>query len=175
MTATALAAVGSNANESGTLIISGTAVASTSGTSIDFTGIPSYAKRITVMFDSVSLSGTDNILVQIGDSGGVETTGYVSSSAYAISGGASVGTSSTSGFSIIVGSSGNGVTGTMQLVNITGNTWVSSCSLTYFTGTAAAIGGAGSKTLSPGPLDRVSITRTGTNTFDSGTINILYE
>jgi hypothetical protein len=154
---------------------SGTAITLTNQTSIDFTSIPATAKRITVMFDSVSLSGTDGILVQIGDSGGVETTGYVSSSAYAISGGASVGTSSTSGFNIVVGSSGNGVTGTMQIVNITGNTWVSSCSLTFFTGTAAAIGGAGSKTLSPGPLDRVSITRTGTNTFDAGTVNILVE
>jgi len=58
-------------------IVSGTA-ATVSGTSVDFTGIPSWVKRITVMFIGVSTSGTSNILVQLGDSGGVETTGYVS-------------------------------------------------------------------------------------------------
>lgn len=152
-----------------------TAVASTSGTSIDFTNIPSWVKRITVMFDSVSLSGTDNILVQIGPSGAVETTGYVSASAYAISGGASGGASSTAGFVIIVASSGNANVGTMQLVNITGNTWIASCSGSYTIGTASGVSGGGVKTLSSGPLARLSVTRTGTNTFDAGSINILYE
>jgi hypothetical protein len=57
-------------------ITSGTAV-SASGTSVDFTGIPSTAKRITVMFSGVSTNGTSIIQVQLGDSGGVETTGYV--------------------------------------------------------------------------------------------------
>ena len=156
-------------------IVSGTAQASTSGTSIDFTNIPSWVKRITVMFDSVSLSGTDNILVQIGPSGAVETTGYVSASAYAISGGASGGASSTAGFVIIVASSGNANVGTMQLVNITGNTWIASCSGSYTVGTASGVSGGGVKTLSSGPLARLSVTRTGTNTFDAGTINILYE
>jgi len=55
-------------------ITSGTAVASTSGTSIDFTGIPSWVKRITVMFDVVSTNGSAIILIQLGDSGGIETT-----------------------------------------------------------------------------------------------------
>jgi len=156
-------------------IVRGTAVASTSGTSIDFTSIPSWVRRITVVFDSVSLSGTDNILVQIGPSGAVETTGYVSASAYAISGAASGGASSTAGFIVILASSGNAHVGTMQLVNITGNTWIASCSGSYTTGTASGVSGGGTKTLASGPLARLSITRTGTNTFDAGTINIIYE
>ena len=57
-------------------IVRGTAVASTSGTSIDFTGIPAWVERITVMFSGVSGSGTSNFLLQIGDAGGIENTGY---------------------------------------------------------------------------------------------------
>jgi len=58
-------------------LVSGTAVTA-SGTSVDFTGIPSWVKRVTVMFSGVSLSGTSSYLVQLGDSGGVENTGYLS-------------------------------------------------------------------------------------------------
>ncbi len=62
------------------VITRGTAVATTSGTSVDFTSIPSTVKRITVMFDAVSNSGGDEYIIQIGDAGGVETTAYVSQS-----------------------------------------------------------------------------------------------
>lgn len=57
-------------------LTSGTAVATTSGTSIDFTGIPSWAKKITVMFSAVSTNGTSPIQVQIG-AGSVSNSGYV--------------------------------------------------------------------------------------------------
>jgi hypothetical protein len=58
-------------------LVSGTSVASTSGTSIDFTGLPSWVKRITVMLDGVGTNGTSSPILQIGDSGGIENTGYV--------------------------------------------------------------------------------------------------
>ena len=83
LTVSAPAIAGSNTQTlvavTGTLapIVSGTAVASTSGTSIDFTSIPSWVKRITVMFSGVSVSGTSNMQIQLGDSGGVENTGYL--------------------------------------------------------------------------------------------------
>ena len=81
-------------------IVSGTSVASTSGTSIDFTSIPSWVKRITVMFDGVSTNGTSNLQVQIGDSGGIENTGYTAAaSGVANSGNLVTAASSTSGFS----------------------------------------------------------------------------
>lgn len=167
-------------NVTGTLapIVSGTAQASTSGTSIDFTGIPSWAKRITIMFDGVSLSGADQILVQLGDSGGLETTGYISGGAVTRDANTTNAGSSTSGFIIFHGgATTNFFYGTIRIESFTGNAWVASVS-----GTAGASGGAaangisggGSKTLSA-TLDRVSVTRTGTNTFDAGTINILYE
>src|SRR3990172_6259162 len=75
-----------------------TAQATTSGTSFDFTGIPGGTKRITVMLDRVSLSGTDALLVQIGDSGGIETTGYISSGLLDAAGGGSIIATSTAGF-----------------------------------------------------------------------------
>jgi hypothetical protein len=150
---------------------SGTAVASTSGTSIDFTSIPANVRRITVMFNQVSVSGTSNKLIQIG-AGSVTSTGYVSSGGGMSSGGTGVATS-TSGFVIQSDNAATGVTGNMIINLISGNTWVSSHSATYST-TAVATGG-GTVALG-GTLDRVRITTVnGTDTFDAGSINILYE
>lgn len=153
-------------------LVSGTAQVSTSGTSIDFTSIPSWVKRITVMFSGVSLSGTDNILVQIG-SGSLSTSGYTSSSTAATSGSATAGVLSSSGFIVAIAANTNVTYGSVTILNITGNTWISN----HNTGLATAVcvnGGGVSPNLS-GALDRVSITRTGTNTFDAGSINIFYE
>jgi hypothetical protein len=155
------------------VLVSDTAKASTSGTSIDFTGIPSWVKRITVMFSGVSLSGTDDILVQLGDSGGLETSGYLGAGCYAISAGSTVGANYTTGFGIKIGNAAGVIYGVMTISKISDLTWVSSSS-GGFSNAAAAFSGGGSKTLSD-TLDRISVTRTGTNTFDAGTINILYE
>jgi hypothetical protein len=150
-------------------IVQGTAVASTSGTSIDFTGIPSWAKRITVMFSGVSTTGSSNMLVQLGDSGGIENTGYVSQS--------TDGTNSASSTAGLIVQANQIATDTLvgQIIinNLTGNTWVSSAIvLPSSYGTHM---GAGSKTTSA-TLDRIRITTVlGTPTFDAGTINIQYE
>ena len=156
--------------------IAGTAVASTSGTSIDFTSIPSWVKRITVMFSGVSTSGSSFPLVQIG-SGSPATTGYVSTGSYATSSVAS--TAFTTGFGINqVGDSAVVFQGLMTicLLNSSTNLWVASgvvgAVAPIYTQTAPF---AGTKTLS-GTLDRVRITTVnGTDTFDAGSINILYE
>jgi len=173
MTATALAAVGSNANESGTLIISGTAVASTSGTSIDFTGIPSYAKRITVMFNGVSTTGTSNYIIQLGDSGGIEITGYNGGhTAFAAS---VLSTSSnTEGVCVYsVTTAADACSGVATICLLSGNTWAAS-GATYSAAPRGTTFGS-SKTLSD-TLDRIRITTvSGTPTFDAGTINILWE
>jgi len=161
--------------EGGT-VISGTAVASTSGTSIDFTSIPSWVKRITVMFDGVSTSGTSGWILQIG-AGSVDATSYTSNAAYT---GAGTGASSaTTGYVIVPAGAGIGTniyTGTNVLTIISSNTWVQSNTASLTQGAQLfAIIGAGSKTLS-GTLDRIRITTiNGTDTFDAGTINILYE
>jgi hypothetical protein len=145
-----------------------TAVASTSGTSIDFTGLPSWVKKITVMFSGVSLSGTANILVQIG-AGSVTSSGYTAGS---ISGTTYI--SSTAGFIVANNTTGADLlSGIVLLTNITGNTWVSSGNINR--PAAAVLPSAGNVALG-GTLDRVRITTTnGTDTFDAGTVNILYE
>ena len=153
-------------------LVSGTAVASTSGTSIDFTSIPSWVKRVTVMFSGVSTNGTSALLVQLGDSGGIENTGYVSTSLQ-MSTAAGIVDSSTAGFIIRSATAANLFSGSMVIMNITGNDWVSNHVVKQ--STTAIAGGGGDKSLSA-TLDRVRITTVGgTDTFDAGSINILYE
>ena len=76
-----------------------TAVNSTSGTSIDFTGIPNWVDKITIMLSNVSTNGTSQPMFQIGDSGGIETTGYVTATAN-ITTVANVSTAYTNGWQI---------------------------------------------------------------------------
>jgi hypothetical protein len=159
-------------NPSG-IVKASTAVASTSGTSIDFTSIPSTVKRITVMFSGVSTSGNSILQIQIGDSGGFETTSYLSS---AVVVGSSVsGQSSTTGFALQGSSAGSViVSGIVVLALQTGTTWVASGNLNRDDTTGFVNVTAGKKVLSD-VLDRVRITTTGADTFDLGSINILYE
>jgi hypothetical protein len=160
-------------NVTGTLapIVSGTAV-SASGTSVDFTGIPSWVKRITVMFQGVSTSGTSNLLVQIG-------SGSVSASNYASTATASTAVvNSTAGFiatSAIVATDVS--SGQIFLSLIASNTWTSSGILSRnATGGNAVNMSAGLSPVLSGSLDRVRITTVnGTDTFDAGTINLLWE
>lgn len=151
----------------------GTSIATTSGTSKDFTNIPSWVKRITLMFNGVSTNGTSNELIQIG-SGSVTTTGYVSSAALAAAGGATTGATYTSGYGIPFASASNLLYGIMSINLLGSNIYVASyCVATSTTG--ATVTGGGAVTLS-GALDRVRITTVnGTDTFDAGSINILYE
>ena len=153
-------------------LISGTAVAASSGTAVLFTGIPPWVKRITVMFNEVSLSGTNSILVQIGDAGGLETTNYVSSSV-GTTGSAGSTSSSTSGFIVASTLAAYINSGALVLTLMGSNLWIASGSGKLAT-TVCWFGG-GSKTLSD-TLTQINITRTGTDTFDgAGTVNILYE
>lgn len=156
-------------------ITSGTAQASTSGTSIDFTGIPSTAKRITVMFSGVSTSGNSSWLVQIGDSGGIENTGYTSS-AFIIATSGSTGINSTAGYVIFCDTPSYAFSGKLVLDNITSNTWVSSHTLGSGTALTGLTGFGGGSKATSATLDRVRITTVnGTDTFDAGTINIMWE
>jgi hypothetical protein len=150
-------------------IVSATAQATTSGTFKDFTGIPSWVKRITVMFNGVSLNGSSSLLIQVG-SGSVTTSGYLSNS-HATN---NSGVTSTAGFAGILGTASLLAIGTFSIVNVSGNIWVSSHAYGVNGATASVVGG-GNITLG-GVLDRVRITTVnGTDTFDAGTINILYE
>ena len=151
----------------------GTAV-SASGTSVTFTSIPSWVKRITVMFSGVSTNGSSVYLIQLG-AGSVTTSGYLGSSGGAANGGASSVASSTAGMPIFNDTgTANILHGIMLINNITGNTWVSGHNIAR-SNQAVYISGGSSIALG-GTLGRVRITTVnGTDTFDAGTINIIYE
>jgi len=153
------------------VITSGTSQASTSGTSINFTGIPSWVKRITVMFNGVSTNGTSVKLVQIG-AGSVTTSGYLSSST--TTGTTSATTTTAAGYAFGTNNSIDAIGGIMTIASFGSNVWVSSHAA-YANSTPQGVFGGGTVTLS-GTLDRLRITTVnGTDAFDAGSINILYE
>jgi hypothetical protein len=156
-------------------VISGTAQTA-SGTAVSFTGIPSWVKRITVLFNGVSLNGSANLLVQIGVGTTPTTSGYSSNTTYALIGSSgTAGVSSTAGYVLYLGQAAYVLSGQMVISNVSGNNWVafgigSNSATTAFT---AQMSGTGSLASTLGMV-RVTTTN-GTDTFDAGTINILYE
>jgi len=154
----------------------GTAVATTSGSAVTFTGIPSTAKKITVLLEGVSASSTGNIWLQLGDSGGLEATGYNYGVAKFIQNGVAVsGGVALTYFQMTEGMNASGTWyGSYTLENIDGNSWVySGLAFQNVTGGLALVEVAGSKTLSA-TLDRVSIYLS-SGTFDAGKVNIMWE
>ena len=159
------------ASVSGTLapLVSGTAVTA-SGTAVNFTGIPSWAKRITVMFNQVSTNGTANLAIQIG-AGSIDATSYTGG---AVTPATQAAYNSTSFLLTGVNVAATAHSGIITLALLGSNTWIESSALSASASGYAAYSG-GSKTTS-GTLDRVRITTAnGTDTFDAGTINIMYE
>lgn len=152
-------------------ITQGTSVASTSGTSIDFTSLPAWVKRITVMLSGVSVSGSSIPQIQIG-SGSPLTSGYLGFTWL----GNTNNTAHSTGF-LLSGQGGSTYVyyGHATLSNLTGNSWVFSIAGGATTAGTAMVGGGSNTTLS-GVLDRIRITTVnGTDTFDAGTVNIIYE
>ena len=157
----------------GGAVTSGTAITTTSGTAASFTSIPSWVKRITIMLNAVSTSATSNLIVQIG-SGSYTATGYVGVNTQ---GNAGVTTTTMStGFLIATGvAAGSNFNGSIVLTNLTGNIWTETGLLGQAVSTAIYNNSSGSVTIG-GTLDRVQVTTVnGTDTFDAGSINILYE
>ena len=146
--------------------------ATTSGTAFDFT-VPGTAKQIVVTLQGVSLSGADDILVQLGDAGGIEATGYLSTSALLETAPAITLISSTAGFIIKNDDAASVFSGTMKLVlsDATNNTWISSS--VCKNATNAITLGAGDKSLSAA-ITTVRLTRVATSTFDAGAVNVQY-
>ena len=159
-------------------ITSMTAQASTSGTSIDFTSIPSWVKRITVMLNGVSWDSTVSPLIRLGDSGGIETTGYNCISGGTSTTGSASGANTTTGFNIFSGWSANELfygSIIFSLLDVSTNTWAAQGNFSVDTSsTDWAVFVSGTKSLSA-TLDRVRITSSAAITFNAGTINILYE
>ena len=156
----------------GTTLTLATAVTA-SGTAVDFTDIPSWVKRITVMFNGVRTNGTSIKRIQIGDSGGIETSGYAGSSV--VFGGAALSTQTQSaGYDIQSIVAADELGGGIVLSLLDGNRWAGSGAVSTST-RAASFLVSGAKQLSD-TLDRIRITTAnGTDVFNAGTINIMYE
>lgn len=154
-------------------LVQGTAQATTSGTSKDFTGIPSWAKRVTLLFNGVSTNGTSYCRIRLGTSGGVETSGYDAVGGYVALTNTASASASTAGFDFFGDAAATGGrSGSVTFTNVSGNTWVAE-------GSVALVGNifflTGGKSLS-GVLDRIRLTTVnGTDTFDAGSVNIIYE
>lgn len=155
----------------GGTITQGTAVATTSGTTVIVnTSIPSWAKRITVMISGLSTTGSSQIMVQLGTSGGYTTSGYQGSSN---DGGTP--SSYTNGFSFSPGVAGTLTwAGNMIICNATGNTWTESHMIAGANNNYIGYGG-GQIALSGVCTSIRLATLNGTDTFDAGSVNILYE
>jgi hypothetical protein len=158
----------------GGTLTTGVPVASTSGTSIDFNNIPAWVKRITVNLVGVSTNGTSLVIIQTGDSGGIETTGYLGA-AVLVTSASSV--NYNTGFNLAATlAAGSLLHGsfTLELAVPASNAWAGGGNIAL-AGDGVVCVTAGSKSLSA-PLDRVRVTTVnGTDTFDAGTINITYE
>jgi hypothetical protein len=151
---------------------------SASGSSIDFTDIPSTAKRVTVLIRGVSLSSTGDILIRLGTASGFVATGYIASTSAANNGGTTSITTSTLGFPVYSNAATRVIHATMTLHLVDTNYWLQSHILQ--TSTSAINGtGAGSVSLSD-TLTSIRITTlngttVGGENFDAGTVNIFYE
>lgn len=147
-----------------------TAQATTSGTYVDFLNIPSWVKRITVMFNGVSTSAASALLVQLGDSGGIENTGYLST----ITSAAGTASAYTAGFGVAIPVAASVISGTMtlNLIDSATNSWVVTSAVKI--GTTQLYWGAGDKATSS-VLTTVRITSVTPDTFDAGSINVMYE
>tara|TARA_R110000868_G_scaffold45365_2_gene150518 strand:- start:2972 stop:3811 length:840 start_codon:yes stop_codon:yes gene_type:complete len=174
---TVITALGTGTGGAGTYTVSITQTVSSTTITIvglDFLSIPNWVKRITVMFNGVSLSGTSAFLFQLGTSGGVVTSGYAGGGMRA--GGINVASASfTTGFSPNNTTAAATYNGNIIFTNVSANIWSASgvLGISGSVESAAMTGGAISL---GGTLDRVRITTVnGTDTFDAGSINILYE
>jgi hypothetical protein len=152
--------------------LSGTLTVTTSGTSVDFTGIPAGTRKITLMYQGVSTSGTSIPIIQLGDSGGIETAGYLGSGNVS-----TTPTTQTTGFGLTGATAAGSVfhgSSFLSLMDTATNLWVFSSVVGY--SNAGGIGtGGGSKALTA-ELTQIRLTTVGgTDTFDAGSMNIMYE
>ena len=144
---------------------------SLSGTSTTITGIPSWARRITVVFNNVSSTSSANWKLQIG-SGSITSSGYTSGYSYQTGTTTSTSTSSV-GFEYPVPSSSATGYGTARIHLCSGYTYI--CDSVIFMQSSTYMGYvAGTVTLS-GAMDRINLTADGSATFDAGTLNVFYE
>lgn len=144
--------------------------ATTSGSNFDFLTIPPWVQKITVSCAGISLTGSASFLVQLGTSASFINTGYASGGG-SFTGGATAVVTASDGFVIRSGGAGEGFTGHMTLIK-SGTTWVSSYS---GAGISPSIGSGGGQVTIAEVITRLRLTQTGADTFDAGSVSIIYE
>lgn len=143
----------------------------TSGSAINI-AVPSWANKITISAYEVSLSGSSDLLIRVGKTT-PQTTGYLSTSTVTLTtGGASTGTSISSGWSVYTASAGGVVSGRITIEKLSDTQYVSDHSMKR--STTSTINGGGSA-LTANAIDILRITNTGSDTFDSGAIKVTFE
>lgn len=145
------------------------------GTEKDF-AIPAWARRIRVLLNGVSLSGTALIRFRLGTSGGIVTTGYLGAGSVIAATAATV--SQTAGFDIYnsVPAAAELYTGGIDfsLMDATNNIWVAHGVFTQ-TAVARTFTTAGQITLASALTTLRITTSNGTDTFDLGSVNVIYD
>jgi hypothetical protein len=153
----------------------GTEQATTSGTAIDFTGIPAGVRRITALLNGVSTNGAANLALRLGTSGGIVATGYSGIFGYWGTVSTAYGALSAS-FNLSNGSAPDTTTGRFVLENISGNNWLASFTGSVSNGGNIWVSHCSGVIALGGVLDRLRLTTdTGTPTFDAGAMNIMWE
>jgi len=154
----------------------GTKASPTSGTTVDFTGIPNDVKVIHVLFNELNMSNTGWDIVQLGDSGGFETTGYASSVGYPGSGNnyyANNAADDNGCKFFYVGNVKHSGFVTIMRISTNQTQWVMWSRCHSSEGGSYSSYSAVEKTLS-GALTQIRITNASSRTFVAGEINILY-
>lgn len=151
--------------------------ATTSGSAVDFTGIPSWARRVTLIFRGVSTSGTSEVIVQMGTSAGMQASGYTGGYVAPLPASSNAGGTHSIGFALTANTGAvDSRSGALVLVSPDGLVWVASG-----LGSAQVSGGANASFSSgliqlTGSLDRLRLRAVnGTDVFDAGSVSLLIE
>lgn len=160
----------------GTSIVRATAITTTSGTAVNFTSIPAWVKRITVMINGVSTNGAAVVICRVGN-GTAQTSGYVAACALTANANATLTAQTTGFFYVSQNNTASDIRyGSFTLTNITGNTWIQSGSVGTIFSTAQNGSQVFGKVDLSGILNVLQITTSnGTDSFDAGSVNIMYE
>jgi len=148
-----------------------TEIATTSGTEHDF-DIPSWVTKVTILLDGVSTNGTQDIIVQLGDSGGIETSGYTGKVQTMNSATSATPTSGIAVTSAAAAATTYVSTIVLRLQDAVNNVWLATIDSYSSSGFMAR--GTYEKTLTGG-LTQLRLTSVSSpDTFDAGAFNISY-
>ena len=160
----------------GSVVTSGSTLTTTSGTTADFTGIPSWVKRIRVVLNQFGTNGTSPYILVLGTASSFETTGYITSTGLIFNGATTyTATGITTAVSVTqsnFANTGYNTTVLLSLQDSTTNYW---SNISFTTGGTTLQVSGGGKSLA-GTLTRIRLTtQNGTDAFVLGSATIQYQ